>query len=424
MRIRTRIRTSSALPALPLALGFVVLYYTENTHSQIDFFSMYPDASVLVQRPIESMYAFAYAVVSATAAWQGARLKEARVWESAPYRKTWQIIAAALVPIAALGWLMLLTPVVMAFVQTPAVPTVRSLLPLLLGMALTVAHALIGFTVGQKVKPLVAAPVLLCLTFVAVAFSHAVETTWLRHLAGEYSAALGFGESATLLSMLAQILPTTSLAVAAAAFWTGLSTVARLAVGASVVALCTASSYLIVKDWGSNPPVSVSIDRKCVGEGPRICMPEGAQRVDQAKRAADETYRMLMSYGIIDAPPEAVHDTMLFGRFTQKPTAATRYLPLSTAQREGSIEKYIIKDSARPACRIPTTEESRKIRFWLDLKVNQTPTFESVSTGDPYYTREKHSAIMGEVKKVSGLSAAGQKSWYRETAEKACEGRP
>ncbi|MGP3951372.1 hypothetical protein [Streptomyces sp. 7N604] len=424
MRLKTLLRTSSALPALPLAIGLVALYYVSSTSRQIAFFP-YPYAPLLVERPIEPMYPVTYAVVSAAAAWQGARLKDSGVWNAAPYRRIWQVIAAVLAPIIALGWLMFLVPVTMAFIQAPTWPTPASLPPLLLGMTLVVAHALIGFTIGQKIKPLIAAPVLLCLVFIVVAFSHAVEPLWLRHVMGEYTPMLGFPESATALSMLADLLPTAAAGGAAALFWVRGHALIRAALAVALVAVSTFASYSIVRTWGANPPLNITVAKVCQGQAPRICMPEQASGTITAVR--DEmvrTYSMLETFGVIDHPPAVINDQLLYGRFTQDPTPSTRFLPLAVAYRDRHLVADVVEDSVRLPCEIPHLEEQRTISFWLSKKLGGNPTFEKVVKSDPYYTRRQHKKVMAEVDGASALPAAQQKSWYRATSKRACEGRP
>ncbi|WP_406287180.1 hypothetical protein [Streptomyces sp. NBC_00209] len=424
MRIKTLLRTSSALPAFPLGVGLVILYYTSDTSRLIAFFPI-PYAPLLVERPLEPMYAVTYALVSAAAAWQGARLKESGVWDAPPYRRAWQIIASALAPIVGLGWLMFIVPVGMAFIQSPTLPTLVALPPLLLGMALAVAHALIGFTIGQRVRPLIAVPVLMSVVFVIVSFSQSVEPLYLSHMMGNYAGMLGFGETATLASIAANFLPTAGLGLAVALMWLNARVVFKVGLACVVVAASVFTSYSIAKDWKAFPSVNVATEKVCRGNEPRVCMPEqisgdiGAVRAEMKK-----TYTMLETYGIIEHPPATVNDQLMYGRFTQKPTESTRYLPLAVAHRDRHLVADVVEDSVRFPCDIPTAGAERTVSFWLSLKLGGNPDYAKVAEQDPYYTREQHEKIMKEVHRVSALPAGKQKTWYRTTTKKACEGRP
>jgi hypothetical protein len=421
VRIRTLVRTSSALPALPLALLLVVLYYASNTSKQIEFWP-YAYAPTLVQVPLEPMYAFSYALASGAAAWQGARLKEAGVWQAGAFRRTWQIIALALAPVVALGWLMLVVPVVMAFAETPAWPTVDSLPPLLLGMALVCAHAVIGFSVGRWVKPLIATPVLMCLVFVVVAFPHSFSTMWPRHMVGEYDPQLGFGETATLDSMLAQLLPTAGLAAAVALLWTRLGRPAvRAGLGLVLTAACAATSYVIVRDWDFNPSLNAGkVDVVCAGDSPRVCMPSQG-RGDLAAVSADvrATYAALKEYGVVDEIPRTVLDSIIYGRFTPGSAPGTAYLPLSFAYRNHAVADIVVGAAPRFGCQAkPEAEET--VNMWLARKLGHTVTYESVTRADPFYTPAEHARIVHTVDEVLGGSVTQQKAWYKRTVKQGC----
>lgn len=425
MRLRTLVRTSSALPALPLALALVVLYYTSGTSEQIAFWP-YPYAPTLVQQPIELMYAVSYAVVSAAAAWQGARLKEAGVWQMAASRPAWQIITLALAPIVALGWLMLITPVVMAFVQTPTWPTWDSLPPLLLGMALCCAHALIGFSIGRWVKPLIAAPALMCLVFVVVAFPHSMNPPWLRHMMGEYSAQLGFGETATFASMAAQFLPTAGVAAAVGLAWIRRGHLAvRAGIGAALVVASTAGAYAIVEDWNFNPSLNAGrVTVVCSGRAPEVCMPEQA-RGDIAAVSAEvrDTYTKLKAYGVVEDVPRTVRDSIIYGRFEPDPSPTTAYIPLSLAWKSHAVAATIVDGTPKFGCDA-RPEASIAVNMWLGRKLGHTISFESVARGNPFYTRAQHDEITRTVDEVSRKPVARQKAWYGQMLEDGCEEAP
>lgn len=423
MRIRTLVRTSSALPALPLALGLVVLYYASNTSAQIEFWP-YPYAPTLVQQPVQQMYALSYALVSGAAAWQGARLKEAGVWQAAAFRRMWQIIALALAPVVVLGWLMLVIPVVMAFAQTPTWPTADSLPPLLLGMALVCAHALIGFSIGRWVKPLIATPVLMCGVFVVVAFPHSLNTMWPRHMAGEYFAQLGFGETATPESMLAELLPTAGLGLAVALLWTRLGRPAvRVGLGAVLVAACTATSYALVKEWGANPSINVGqVSMVCAGKSPRVCMPsQGRGDLAAVSAQVRDTYTALKEYGVVHEIPQTVRDSIGYGRFTPQSTPDTAYLPLSMAYRDHAVADAVVGEAPKFGCDAsPEAEET--VNMWLARKLGHTVTYESVARVNPFYTAAEHARISRTVDEVLGESVAQQKAWYEQTVKHGCAG--
>lgn len=425
MRVRTLIRTSSALPALPLALGLVVLYYFAETRDRLDFWAV-PHAPTLVQQSIQVMYALSYALVSATAAWQGARLTEAGVWHTAPCRPRWQIIALTLSPVVGLGWLMLGTPVVLAFMQRPTRPTWDSLPPLLLGLLLCGAHALIGFTVGRWVKPLLAAPGLASVVFVAVAFPHSMEPMVLRHIMGEYAVDLGFGESATAESLLAQLLPTAGLAGAVALGWARFRPAARALLAAALVTASTGAAYTIAKDWDHNPSIHTGgVTTVCRGTDPEVCMPEqAADSIGPVRDTIVRTYDLLRTYGVVDTPPKTVEDTMAHGRFAPDSTDDTLYLPLADAHRDHRVEAAVIEASVHFPCEAADPTSLRAVSMWLEKKLGHSTSYQRLAAGDPFYDRARHRELTERVDRISAQSAAEQAAWYRSTVTDACPGTP
>lgn len=423
MRLRTLVRTSSALPALPPAIVLVVLYYTSGTREQIAFWP-YPYAPTLVQQPIELMYAVTYAVVSAAAAWQGARLREAGVWQAAAHRPAWQIITLTLAPVVALGWLMFVTPVVMAFVQTPTWPTWDSLPPLLLGMVLCCAHALIGFSIGRWIRPIIAAPVLMCLVFVVVAFPHSMNPPWLRHIMGEYSAQLGFGESATLVSMVAQLLPTAGVAAAVALLWVGRwHLTVRVLLGTTLALAATTGAYALTRNWNFNPSLNAGqVTVVCSGQAPKVCMPEQARDdLPEVSTEVRTTYAKLKTYGVVKNVPKTVRDSIVYGRFEPEPSATTAYIPLSLAYKNDTVVATIVDGTPKFGCDADP-EASTTVNMWLAEQLGRTISYESIAAGNPFYTRTQHEKITKTVDEVSNRPVAEQRSWYRQMLKDGCQG--
>ncbi|MGW2767442.1 hypothetical protein [Streptomyces sp. NPDC001275] len=423
MRILTLVRSSTALPALLPALGLTLSFYFFSTHAQVVYWP-YPYAPTLVQRSIEQVYALSYALVSAASAWQGARYKESRVSELAPYRRGWTIVAWALAPVVAVGWLMLLVPVALAFAERPTWPTPDSLPPLLLGMALCAAHGVIGFVVGQRLKPALAVPVMACAVFLLVSYPHAMEPFYLRHMSGEYFAHIGFAETATADSMVAQLLPTLSLAVAASLTWVRGHTLLRTALGIAVCASATLVSYSIVKDWNYNPRVNIgAVEVTCTGTAPEVCLPKNAGKdTKEISGEVGRTFALLKRYQVVDAPPKRVEEALDYGRFTPDNTKETAYLLLSTAKQQNRISADIINTYVKFPCEAPQPTLRRAALLWLENKTGTMSSYQQIAAGDPFYSPAQHREVLRAVTEVSGKPEAEQVAWYRMISRSACEG--
>ncbi|MFE4215323.1 hypothetical protein [Streptomyces sp. NPDC056844] len=425
MRIPTLIRSSTALFALVPALGLTLSFYFFSTHDQVAYWP-YPYAPALVQRSIEQVYALSYALVSAAAAWQGARFKESRVRELAPYRRGWAVVARTLAPVVAVGWLVLLVPVVLAFAERPTWPTPDSLPPLLLGLVLCAAHGVIGFTVGQWLKPALAVPVMACAVFLLVSYPHALEPFYLRHMSGEYFAHIGFAETATAASMAGHLLPTLGLAVAVCLLGVRGHVLLRAALAVAVCAGTTFASYSIVKDWNYNPSVHVrAVETSCTGSAPEVCLPVNAGKdAKSISGEVDRTFAVLKKYQVVEEPPKRVEEALNYGRFTPDDTKESAYLLLSTAHREHRVSADIISTYVRFPCEAPQPTLRRAVLLWLEGKTGTVSGYEQIAAGDPFYTRAQHREVLKGVAQVAGKSTAEQVAWYRTITRSACEASP
>jgi hypothetical protein len=421
VRIRTLVRTSSALVALPLGLAFALFYYSQNSTKALSFWPA-PWGPALVAQSVQYTYAWAYGMVAAAAAWQSTRLREAAVWQLAPYQPRWRIIATALAPAVGLGWLMFLVPVIAAFAQYPTAPTWSSLPPLFLGMALTVAYAVIGFTVGRWVKPLIAVPVLLGGIFIVVAFPVSVEPFCLRYMSGEYFSDLGYAESATWASILGAFLPTAGVAIAAALTWARLHVLLRALLALVIIPVTTLSSYEIVKGWDANPSLNVDAGPiLCRGAEPRVCIPKGAtDHIDAAAHEVDRTYAVLLRYGVIASAPRTIRDQIAYGRFSQTSTSTTKYREVAVDYANHTLVTSLVEPALRYPCERPNEDGAYTVAMWLGKKLGQNVSFANIHGEDPYYSRSDYQKAVATANAVSAEPISAQRAWYKKTLAAAC----
>ncbi|POX42042.1 hypothetical protein [Streptomyces sp. Ru72] len=425
MRLRTRLRASSALWAFPVAIGLALFYYYEVTATSISA-SSYAYAPTLVAYPLASMYPFAYALASALGAWESGRLTRGAVWQLAPARSRYRIAAEALGPVLALAWLMLLLPVVIAFVQESATPTLASLRPLLMALLVCVAHSVIGFAVGLRIKPVFAAPVLAVVVFLLVATSVALEPFWWRHVSGEYSETLEFGEVATWTSVLAQLLPTCGLALAIALLWSSWSPLRRPAVrgtlAAALAAVCAVSAFSITRGWGPTAPLGKGdVSMSCMGEAPQVCMPEetasGLKAVhSDVVSALDD----LAAAGITPTAPSLVTDTLADGRDHPASTKSTWRVGLTKGAERGTVRYQIVRSAIAFPCRRPDLATTRVVVGWAAERTGESKTLEKLLAQDPFYGTEQRSALQRQVRAVLGKPGPEQTRWYRQQLTAAC----
>ncbi|GAA1500512.1 hypothetical protein GCM10009787_78400 [Streptomyces bangladeshensis] len=79
-------------------------------------------APAIVADALSPIYAFAYAVASALAAWEIGRLREAAVWVLAPARSRFRIAANILFPVVTLAWFMLILAAALRLIQEDVAP--------------------------------------------------------------------------------------------------------------------------------------------------------------------------------------------------------------------------------------------------------------------------------------------------------------
>ncbi|MFJ9392822.1 hypothetical protein ACIRON_28655 [Nocardioides sp. NPDC101246] len=377
---------------------------------------------MLVAAPIATMYPVAYGLAAAAGAWQGSRLRSDGTWLVAPVRRPAKVVATTLAPVVTMAWLMFVLPVAAAFLDRPTLPTWNSLLPLVLGLVLSTAWAVIGFVVGQRTSPIIAVPLLACGVFYLVAVTVAVDPMYLRHMSGYYTDGPGFGESATAESMVAQALPTAGVAVAVCLLWSRFHKLVTLVAGGAVIVAASFTSYSIVKDWNYNPSLnSGDLPTACAGTAPQICLPEQAEGdLDEIHQEVQSAYTVLTAYGVVDDVPKIVTERSMFGRFDPPAIDGTRYAFLLQGQKNRSVVGSILVEEIRFGCDADSLSY-RVVQLWLGEKLGLTRTFESYAGEDPYYTRKQHRELMQTVATISAKPDAAQRKWFQDLKAKACE---
>ncbi len=423
MNIRTALRSSSALWVAPAALGITILYYVKSG-SGLTFIQDYGWAPTLVSEPLRSAYAFAYGVASALGAWESGRLRRGAVWDLAPVRSRYTIAAQALFPVVLLTWLMLLAPVCAALVQDGVLPTPVSLRPLVLGLLLCVAHAVIGFAVGTRVPAVIAAPVLAVVVWLIVATSHATSVPWRRHMLGEYSVALEYGETATLSSIVAEILPTLALAIGLALLWLPLRHVLpRVSLAIAVAVSGSGIAYTMVNDWGTAPPLNTAqAPMRCAGTAPRVCMPEATVGDIEAVRAEVTTaVDDLVALGITDTRPGTVTDSLTDGRHKAPSTVGTWRLGLTSGERQGTVRYRVVLEAVDFPCTRPDPHAARTATMWLAERTGVTAAYEAdLRHDDLSFGEPQRQALHETIEPVLALPENEQLSWYGQALDDAC----
>ncbi|MEV1010446.1 hypothetical protein [Streptomyces sp. NPDC049881] len=421
MRTRTRWRASSALWTMPFAMALTLFYYASTETYGND----YGYAPTLVVRPLNAAYALSYATVSALGAWESGRLRRGGIWALAPARSRFRVAADALLPVVALGWLMLLVPAGLSLAQGGAWPTPDSLPPLLLGLTLCCAHAVIGFAAGLRVPPVIAAPVMAVAVWLTVATSGTGESSGRRHISGDFGTTPQFGEGATLESVVAPLLPTASLAVAVALLWVRVSRLpVRLVAAVALVAACTLTAQSMTRDWGYRAPMRHSlVAMRCAGTAPEVCMPEATVRDIEAVRAeVTAAVEDLAEIGLAP-PPRLVTDSTSEGFAHLPSTADTWHMGLTGAERRGDVRYVVMWDAMDLPCRTGRAGDTRPAVLWLLTRMGIAEGYPESAEHVPETWRSVEE-VRAMAEEALTLPPDEQLAWYHAQLDEACRTGP
>lgn len=231
MRFRTVIRISPAVWLTLPTLILSILYVTKATYPT--------NYSVAATAGATSSMAFLVGFVTATAAWEAARLRRGGVWAAPHSRSRLEVTIIAVIPSMVLGAVFLLGAVVASSVNGQAgVPEIRIVA---VGLSAICAWSLVGFLAGLRLPMSVALSSMLLTPFLWFAFVPALPVGWLRQLSGMYRDCCQIGADISPAALLAGlIMNVTIIALALYAIgalhmrWSRIAATAMLVTGVMV----------------------------------------------------------------------------------------------------------------------------------------------------------------------------------------------
>ncbi|WP_370418055.1 hypothetical protein AB8O64_05000 [Streptomyces sp. QH1-20] len=389
-------------------------------------------APSLVAQALDAYYWFAYAMAVALGAWEAGRLKKDQVWLLAPSRSRYRVTAETLLPGVLVSWMVLLLPVVMALVEAGVWPTLSALPLLGMGLFLVCAHTVIGFTVGLRVHRAISAPLLAAAVLYLVGWSASdSKRMWPRHISGQYTEGLLFGELVPFASLWPHLLFAGSLAAFCALSWVSLATSrsTRIALRGvacgltlAVMAVCVAH----VHSWGAVSPLSANnAPLDCRGSQPRVCVPEAAGAdVAGLRQDVTSTVDALRKAGVEARMPDTVNDTLAAGRANTRSTRQEWWLPLSKSAHSETVRLSVVLKSVRFPCMRTDQVNSRSAVLWAATVAGsgqrylawQRQELQQFQNADEVMAVMKH-----RVSKARTLTPAGQTAWYQQELVKACK---
>ncbi|MFG2292645.1 hypothetical protein [Streptomyces sp. NPDC048603] len=291
MRLRTLLRSSSAVVLAPLLAGLVVLLLrADGTLHPV------PGYGLSVLTAAHSALPYIAAACAGSAAWEGGRLKQGRVFEQAPARGRLGIALPVLAPVWLMGLGGYAVALVMAAVAAdgtapdlsrPPIPAVAALLLL--------AATLTGYLAGLVLPRLAAGPVALVGAFWVMAFPASWQTPWPRHLVGNpITGCCGVGQAVAPDTLWAAGI-FTAAACAAALLTAHRATVGTAVTAVAVLALGTTLAAGFGQRMGYDGTVPrAAAELACDASArPRVCLwPETPGRTAVVAQIRTETGRL------------------------------------------------------------------------------------------------------------------------------------
>lgn len=191
---------------------------------------------------------------AALAAWEGYRLREGGIFHGAHTRTRLMVAASFLWPIFVACGSALALAAVLAWIDTSPSPGRWNVLIFLAPITVMTAFVALGFTLGNRLRPVWTVPLLLVGGWLALAYPVAIEPLWLRHLTGALAqTCCTAGETANPRIILAPVAVATGLIGAAILLlpWTRMKHL-RILLAVSLMAGGLSSGVLVVKDLGWN----------------------------------------------------------------------------------------------------------------------------------------------------------------------------
>ncbi|MET7938261.1 hypothetical protein [Streptomyces sp. NPDC005322] len=179
MLLRTVVRVSSGTRLLPFLAGFIVIGLSDNLSEGVT-----PHYWLSATGTASLALSFVGPACAGAAAWEGSRLRRARISDQNAVRSPLAIAFPLLLPVFVMG----VVGMTAALLVSAAAADVGFGMPhpgiLAVEAVLLAANTLVGFILGRLWAPIVAVPLTLIASFVANAYPVSWSILWIRHLVG------------------------------------------------------------------------------------------------------------------------------------------------------------------------------------------------------------------------------------------------
>ncbi len=247
--------------------------------------------------------AFVGSFCAACAAWEGSRLRRARLWDAPSVRSQATIALNALLPVVLVALVAVLVAIAVELVRAGiGLPDLRLIAMTTLDL---VAFSVAGFAAGLLLPFAVAGPLAIVASFIWLAFVPAIQPVWLRHLTGMFRDCCGLAQDLAPRALIASSIVDLGIIGAAALLVAGPALVARRVGGAfATLAGAGVAGVLLVGGMTYAPtiPRDTALLECRTDGGVTICTwPEHRARAAQLARIV-ATVRAGWQNANIDAP--------------------------------------------------------------------------------------------------------------------------
>ena len=228
--------------------------------------------------------AFVAPICAALGAWEGSRFRRAAWWQ-APHVRSGAVIAAwSTGPVIIAGSVAVTLAVMLQLTRAGLfVPDARLLALTVLVIA---AHTMLGFAAGLWVSVVIAAPAMLIVSFLWMAFLATIEPLWVRHLNGSLATCCGLQQdlapaALAAASLVAVGMIASALLLIAQQRWS----LVRGGIAVVVLAVGFAAGSAIASPLGPDPVIARDASALVCAKDPsgvEVCVwPEHAPRLDE-----------------------------------------------------------------------------------------------------------------------------------------------
>lgn len=247
--------------------------------------------------------AFVGPFCAACAAWEGSRLRRARLWNAPSVRSRATIAFWCLLPVVLVGLVAVLVAIAVELVRAGAgLPDLRLIAMTALDL---VALGVAGFAAGILLPFAVAGPLAIVASFIWLAFIPALQPVWLRHLTGMFRDCCGLAQDLAPRAVIASSIVDLGIIGAAALMVADPALVARRVGGAlATLAVAGVAGVLLVGGMTYAPtiPRDTALLECRTDGGVAVCTwPEHSARAAEVARIV-ASVRAGWQNASIDAP--------------------------------------------------------------------------------------------------------------------------